>query len=44
VAAGSTTMVASVEPTVAAKVHETLRLSINPERMHFFDNATEVAI
>src|ERR1700688_148139 len=41
VAAGSTTMVASVEPTVTAKVHETLRLAINPERMHFFDNQTE---
>ena len=44
VAAGSTTMVASVEPTVTAKVHETLRLAINPERMHFFDNTTEAAI
>ena len=44
VAAGSTTMVASVEPTVTARVHETLRLAINPERMHFFDNATEAAI
>ena len=44
VAAGSTTMVASVEPTVTAKVHETLRLAINPDRMHFFDNRTEAAI
>jgi multiple sugar transport system ATP-binding protein len=44
VAAGSTTMVASVEPTVTAKVHETLRLTINPERIHFFDNTTEAAI
>jgi multiple sugar transport system ATP-binding protein len=44
VAAGSTTMVASVEPTVTAKVHEMLRLTINPERMHFFDNQTEAAI
>ncbi len=38
VAAGSTTMVASVEPTVTAKVHEKLRLAINPDRVHFFDN------
>ena len=44
VAAGSTTMVASVEPTVTAKVHEKLRLAINPDRVHFFDNKTEAAI
>jgi multiple sugar transport system ATP-binding protein len=44
VAAGSTTMVASVEPTVTTKVHEMLRLAINPERVHFFDSATEAAI
>jgi multiple sugar transport system ATP-binding protein len=44
VAAGSTTIVASVEPTVTAKVHERLRLAIDPERMHFFDNQTEAAI
>src|SRR5271154_3583161 len=36
VAAGQTTMVASVEPTVTARVHETLRLAINPDRVHFF--------
>jgi multiple sugar transport system ATP-binding protein len=44
VASGATTMVASVEPTVTARVHETLRLAINPERVHFFDNTTEAAI
>ena len=44
VAAGSTSMVASVEPTVTAKVHEKLRLAINPDRVHFFDNQTEAAI
>jgi multiple sugar transport system ATP-binding protein len=44
VAVGSTTMVASVEPTTSAKVHETLRLALNPSRMHFFDNRTEAAI
>ena len=44
VVAGSTPMVASVEPTVAAKVHEKLRLAINPDRLHFFDNQTEAAI
>ena len=44
VAAGSTSMVASVDPTVTAKVHETLRLAINPDRVHFFDHETEAAI
>ena len=44
VAVGSATMVASVEPTATAKVHEKLRLAVNPERLHFFDNETEAAI
>jgi multiple sugar transport system ATP-binding protein len=44
VAVGSETMVASVEPTATAKVHETLRLALNPRRVHFFDNDTEAAI
>jgi multiple sugar transport system ATP-binding protein len=44
VVAGGTSMVASVEPTVVARVHEKLRLAINPERVHFFDNQTEAAI
>jgi multiple sugar transport system ATP-binding protein len=44
VAVGKTTMVASVEPTVGAKMHDRLRLTLNPDRLHFFDNATEAAI
>ena len=44
VAAGSTAMVASVEPTVTARVHERVRLAINADRLHFFDNQTEAAI
>jgi multiple sugar transport system ATP-binding protein len=44
VAVGSATMVASVAPTATAKVHEKLRLAVNPERLHFFDNQTEAAI
>ena len=44
VAVGPATMVASVEPTVGAKVHEQLSLALNPERIHFFDNQTEAAI
>jgi len=41
---GDDTMVAAVDPTVRAKVAETLRLAINPERLHFFDAKTEAAI
>jgi multiple sugar transport system ATP-binding protein len=44
VAVGPTMMVASVEPTVGAKVHERLRLAVNPHRMHFFDSDNEAAI
>ena len=44
VAVGPTTMVASVEPTATAKVHEKLRLAINPARVHFFDTESEAAI
>jgi multiple sugar transport system ATP-binding protein len=44
VTVGGTTMVASVEPTAATKVHERIRLALNPERIHFFDNQTEAAI
>jgi multiple sugar transport system ATP-binding protein len=41
---GEGTMVAAVDPTTRAKVQDTLRLAINPERLHFFDAKTEVAI
>jgi len=44
VAVGQGTMVAAVEPTVGAKVHERLRLAVNPHRMHFFDSDNEAAI
>ena len=44
VKAGSGSMVAAVEPTVQAKVREQLRLMPNPERLHFFDGGSEVAI
>jgi len=43
-AVGPTMMVASVEPTVAARVHDNLRLAVNPYRVHFFDTETEAAI
>ena len=44
VKSGTTTLVARVEPTVRAKVHEHVRLAMNPQRLHFFDAKTEQAL
>jgi len=44
VAVGRVTMVAAVEPTVTAKMHDHLRLAVNPLRLHLFDAETEAAI
>ena len=44
VRAGRSNIVARVEPTVRVKVHETVRLAVNAERLHFFDAKTEQAI
>ena len=44
VTVGSGMMVAAVEPTVRAKVHDHLRLAVNPLRLHFFDTESEAAI
>src|SRR5205823_797517 len=44
VAVGPGSMVAAVEPTVGAKVHERLRLAVNPHRLHFFDAESEAAV
>jgi multiple sugar transport system ATP-binding protein len=44
VKSGTTTLVARVEPTVRAKIHEPVRLAMNPERLHFFDPKTEQAL
>jgi multiple sugar transport system ATP-binding protein len=44
VKAGGASMVARVDPSVRVKVHEPIRLSLAPERMHFFDLKTELAI
>jgi multiple sugar transport system ATP-binding protein len=41
---GEGMMVASVEPTVKVKVHDTLRLAMRPSRLHVFDAKTEAAI
>ncbi len=43
-AVGSGMMVASVEPTAGARVHDRLRLAVNPHRLHFFDLESEAAI
>ena len=37
-------MAAAVDPTIRAKVQDTLRLAVNPELLHFFDANTETAI
>jgi len=42
--AGNTPMVARVDPSVRVKVHETVRLALDPERLHFFDVKTEANI
>ena len=41
---GDGTMVAAVEPTIRTKMQDTLRLAINPDRLHFFDAKTEAAV
>src|ERR687891_2376967 len=43
VRAGRRTIVARVEPNVRVKVHETVRLAVNADRLHFFDAKTEQA-
>jgi multiple sugar transport system ATP-binding protein len=41
---GDAMMVASVEPSLKVKVHDTLRLAMRPSRLHIFDARTEAAI
>jgi len=41
---GDDTMVAAVDPGVRAKTQDTLRLAVNPGRLHFFDVQNEKAI
>jgi multiple sugar transport system ATP-binding protein len=41
---GNSTFVASVDPMLRTKVHERLKLAINPNRLHLFDAQTEAAI
>jgi len=44
VTVGPGMMVASVEPSVLTKVHEQVRLVLDPARLHFFDHTSEAAI
>src|SRR5947208_1030625 len=44
VKAGPNSLVARVDPTVRLKVHDPVRLAVNPERLHFFDTTSEKAI
>jgi len=44
VSVGQATMVAAVEPTVVAAMHDHLKLALNPNRINFFDASTEAAI
>jgi multiple sugar transport system ATP-binding protein len=41
---GRSTIVARVEPNVRVKVHETVKLAVNADRLHFFDAKTEQAV
>jgi multiple sugar transport system ATP-binding protein len=41
---GDDTMVAAVDPAVRVRPEDTLRLAVNPQRLHFFDAQTERAI
>ena len=41
---GNSTFVASVDPTLRTRVHDRLKLAMNPARLHLFDARTEAAI
>jgi multiple sugar transport system ATP-binding protein len=44
VRAGNHPLVARVDPATRVKVHDSVRLALDPERLHFFDAKTEAAI
>jgi multiple sugar transport system ATP-binding protein len=41
---GETSMAARVDPSVRVKMHESVRLALDPARVHFFDGGNEAAI
>jgi multiple sugar transport system ATP-binding protein len=43
-AAGTALMVSRVDPQIGLKLHESVRLSFNPDHLHFFDRNDEEAI
>ncbi len=42
--AGGAPMVARVDPAVQVKAHQNIRLALDPERVHFFDESSGAAI
>jgi multiple sugar transport system ATP-binding protein len=42
--AGGAPMVARVDPAVKVKAHQNIRLALDPERVHFFDESSGAAI
>jgi multiple sugar transport system ATP-binding protein len=42
--AGGAPMVARVDPAVRLKAHQGARIALDPERVHFFDEASGAAI
>jgi len=44
VRAGGHLIVARVDPATRVKVHESVRLALDPERLHFFDSSSEAAL
>ncbi|HSH99548.1 MAG TPA: sn-glycerol-3-phosphate ABC transporter ATP-binding protein UgpC [Reyranella sp.] len=41
---GEAMMVASIDPTARVRAHDTLKLALNPARLHLFDSQTEMAV
>jgi multiple sugar transport system ATP-binding protein len=41
---GRSTIVARVDPSVRVKIHETVRLAVTADRLHFFDAKTEQSV
>jgi multiple sugar transport system ATP-binding protein len=41
---GQGSMVAAVEPKVRARIGESIRLALNPDRLHFYDGESEAAL
>jgi multiple sugar transport system ATP-binding protein len=42
--AGGVAMVARVDPAVRVKMHDNIRLALDPQRLHFFDSSSEAAL